>query len=269
MAFSHRKSLSVSVNITIPAGLFCLSFCDPKINSSGLCPESCMSTCPQVCQHSIPKLPPTPSEHHHRHLIDFHSFYPVFIFITVLAAIFFLAYCFVIYLKIYRRGSSSNLELQQGDATTHDQEFLEEIHGPVLDHPIWYINTIGLQPSVIAAIAVFRYRKDDGLIELKDCTVCLSEFEEGDAIRLLPKCSHAFHVSCIDTWLRSHTNCPMCRSGIVSELVLNSDTIHVPSNNENPAGSMEEVHIAVNSDGREEFGGDERDDKGVEDRSSL
>ncbi|KAA8545636.1 hypothetical protein F0562_020420 [Nyssa sinensis] len=95
-------------------------------------------------------------------------------------------------------------------------DFLDEDHGPVLDHPIWYIRTIGLQPSIINAITVCKYKRGDGLVEGTDCSVCLSEFQEDETLRLLPKCNHAFHIPCIDTWLRSHTNCPMCRAGIVS-----------------------------------------------------
>ncbi|KAK9108758.1 hypothetical protein Sjap_016818 [Stephania japonica] len=47
-----------------------------------------------------------------------------------------------------------------------------------------------------------------------DCAVCLLEFEESDYVRTLPACAHAFHVDCIDIWLRSHANCPLCRAGI-------------------------------------------------------
>ncbi|GAB2211129.1 hypothetical protein Droror1_Dr00016421 [Drosera rotundifolia] len=53
-------------------------------------------------------------------------------------------------------------------------------------------------------------------------TVCLTEFEEGEDLRLLPMCSHAFHVFCIDTWLRSHKNCPLCRAPVVNEGVVSS-----------------------------------------------
>lgn len=63
---------------------------------------------------------------------------------------------------------------------------------------------------------MFKYRKNDVLIDGTDCLVCLSEFQENEVLRLLPKCNHAFHIPCIDTWLRSHTNCPLCRAGILS-----------------------------------------------------
>ncbi|GAB4847642.1 hypothetical protein Ancab_026703 [Ancistrocladus abbreviatus] len=43
------------------------------------------------------------------------------------------------------------------------------------------------------------------------CAICLSEFVDGDDIRILPLCGHVFHVGCIDRWLRSHASCPYCR----------------------------------------------------------
>lgn len=55
-------------------------------------------------------------------------------------------------------------------------------------------------------------------MEGTECSVCLNEFQEDETLRLLPKCNHAFHIPCIDTWLRSHTNCPLCRAGIMSSL---------------------------------------------------
>ncbi|CAL9117510.1 unnamed protein product [Musa textilis] len=42
-------------------------------------------------------------------------------------------------------------------------------------------------------------------------------FEADDRLRLLPKCSHAFHVQCIDTWLLSHSTCPLCRRSLLSD----------------------------------------------------
>ncbi|GJN15923.1 hypothetical protein PR202_gb02870 [Eleusine coracana subsp. coracana] len=46
-----------------------------------------------------------------------------------------------------------------------------------------------------------------------ECAVCLSEFDDGDTLRLLlPACAHAFHADCIDAWLASHVTCPVCRA---------------------------------------------------------
>lgn len=47
-----------------------------------------------------------------------------------------------------------------------------------------------------------------------ECAVCLSEFEDGEEARLLPKCKHSFHVDCIDMWFHSHSTCPLCRSPV-------------------------------------------------------
>ncbi|KAL2928388.1 RING-H2 finger protein ATL80 [Bienertia sinuspersici] len=44
-----------------------------------------------------------------------------------------------------------------------------------------------------------------------DCSICLTEFADGDVMRILPRCGHVFHVNCIDTWLGSHPSCPSCR----------------------------------------------------------
>lgn len=95
----------------------------------------------------------------------------------------------------------------------NSEEFLNENQ---VEHPVWLIATIGLQQSIINSITVCKYRKEEGLIEGTECSVCLNEFREDETLRLLPKCNHAFHIPCIDTWLRSHTNCPLCRAGIVT-----------------------------------------------------
>lgn len=47
-----------------------------------------------------------------------------------------------------------------------------------------------------------------------ECVVCLSELEESDEVIVLPQCGHYFHMECIDMWLRSHSNCPICRTTI-------------------------------------------------------
>ncbi|KAL6982876.1 RING-H2 finger protein atl52 [Sarracenia purpurea var. burkii] len=85
--------------------------------------------------------------------------------------------------------------------------------------------------ALIKSIRVFTYKKEGGLIEGTDCSVCLSEFEEDDNLRLLPKCTHAFHVICIDTWLKSHSNCPLCRANVI---FVNSSPLPLPPATEAP-----------------------------------
>jgi len=41
------------------------------------------------------------------------------------------------------------------------------------------------------------------------CSVCLETLVDGEELRTIP-CMHSFHVHCIDTWLRTKPNCPVC-----------------------------------------------------------
>ncbi|KAL5709053.1 hypothetical protein ACHQM5_019782 [Ranunculus cassubicifolius] len=43
------------------------------------------------------------------------------------------------------------------------------------------------------------------------CSICLSDYTDADMLRLLPDCGHAFHLKCVDPWLRLHPTCPVCR----------------------------------------------------------
>lgn len=45
------------------------------------------------------------------------------------------------------------------------------------------------------------------------CSVCISDFEEGEEVRMLP-CIHAYHKDCIDKWLSQKINCPVCQRPI-------------------------------------------------------
>jgi hypothetical protein len=51
------------------------------------------------------------------------------------------------------------------------------------------------------------------------CVICLAEYEEKDVLRILPYCSHNFHMACIDLWLEQNSTCPVCR---ISLLVLDN-----------------------------------------------
>lgn len=148
----------------------------------------------------------------------------VIVLVTILASIFLLVGYYLIVIKsctgLFSRGNNERPPTSNSDDT--EEDFVDQV-----DHPIWYITTIGLQQSIINSITVCKYKKGEGLIEGTDCSVCLNEFRENETLRLLPKCNHAFHIPCIDTWLRSHINCPLCRSHIVIDAI-NSNVVYPP-----------------------------------------
>ncbi|CAN7056537.1 unnamed protein product [Brassica oleracea var. botrytis] len=49
-----------------------------------------------------------------------------------------------------------------------------------------------------------------------ECIICLSEFKDGDTLRVLDRCKHGFHVHCIQQWFSSNRSCPTCRTDIFS-----------------------------------------------------
>ncbi|KAG6606257.1 E3 ubiquitin-protein ligase, partial [Cucurbita argyrosperma subsp. argyrosperma] len=183
----------------------------------------CSVYCPQWCY--IMFSPPPPLE-----FPDDDSgpnFSPLVIaIIGILASAFLLITYYTIISKYY--GNTSRLSRTQD----HDpnQEF-EDTHNPTLHEP-WHVATTGLDEALIKCITVCKYKRGDGLVEGSDCSVCLSEFQEDENLRLLPKCSHAFHLQCIDTWLKSHSNCPLCRANIVS--VTASSPLQLPATTGNP-----------------------------------
>ncbi|CAK7330519.1 unnamed protein product [Dovyalis caffra] len=74
----------------------------------------------------------------------------------------------------------------------------------------------GLDTSVISSIPLFVYKAEE-CKQGSECVICLSPFEENEVGRSLTKCGHGFHVECIDMWLNSHSNCPVCRAPAVGD----------------------------------------------------
>ncbi|XP_050228382.1 RING-H2 finger protein ATL80-like [Mercurialis annua] len=72
----------------------------------------------------------------------------------------------------------------------------------------------GLKKKVLRSLPKQTF-SSDSTPKFSDCAICLSEFAAGDEIRVLPQCGHGFHVTCIDTWLGSHSSCPSCRQILV------------------------------------------------------
>ncbi|KAI5394934.1 RING-H2 finger protein ATL16 [Lathyrus oleraceus] len=88
----------------------------------------------------------------------------------------------------------------------------DEDHFIALSPTLW---NRGLDESVIREIPSFQFIKGECEDQsVYGCVVCLTEFQEQDVIKILPNCNHAFHLDCIDIWLQTNSNCPLCRSSI-------------------------------------------------------
>ncbi|KAF7138823.1 hypothetical protein RHSIM_Rhsim07G0021000 [Rhododendron simsii] len=70
----------------------------------------------------------------------------------------------------------------------------------------------GVEPVVVAAIPTMKFNREAfSSMEDAQCSICLGEYQEKEVLRIMPKCGHSFHLSCIDVWLRKQSTCPVCR----------------------------------------------------------
>ncbi|XP_071738176.1 RING-H2 finger protein ATL16-like [Rutidosis leptorrhynchoides] len=94
--------------------------------------------------------------------------------------------------------------------------------------PLWRVR--GLDEFLIREIPICQYTKSVGEQKsLYECVVCLNDFQEMDTLRILPSCSHAFHLDCIDIWLQNNANCPLCRLSISGTTNYPKDLIIAPT----------------------------------------
>ncbi|RDX89178.1 RING-H2 finger protein ATL46, partial [Mucuna pruriens] len=136
----------------------------------------------------------------------------VLFIIVILAVLFFISGLLHLLVRFLIKNPSSSASAQPNrhqEIATSDalQRQLQQL---------FHLHDSGLDQAFIDALPVFQYKEIKGLKEPFDCAVCLCEFSEKDKLRLLPMCSHAFHISCIDTWLLSNSTCPLCRGSLLT-----------------------------------------------------
>ena len=176
----------------------------------------CSIYCPQWCYIIFPPPPPFDygDENNNNDHDSSSNLSPLIIaVIGILASAFILLSYYTIISKYCsrRRGNESGGGGGGGGGTDAAND---RAHQTTASEQSFQSPSSGLEERLIKSIKVYKYKKGDGVVEGSDCSVCLSEFEENESLRLLPKCNHAFHVPCIDTWLKSQSSCPLCRSNI-------------------------------------------------------
>lgn len=199
----------------------------------------CSLYCPQWCYIIFPPPPPPPLKDFSDDRRSSPNFSPLFITIVGILAGALLLLSYYAILSKYCTNRFSSTRHRPRNRDDSDVELAGD-EGPLAREP-WFVSTNGLDEALIRSIATIKYKRGEGLVEGVECSVCLSEFVEDERLRLLPKCSHAFHVRCIDTWLKCHSNCPMCRANVAG-------TIPSPPQPPLLAGEAESVEV----DSREE-----------------
>ncbi|PWZ41404.1 Sucrose synthase 2 [Zea mays] len=78
---------------------------------------------------------------------------------------------------------------------------------------------VGLDAAAIASYPKVAFSSKAAEADAM-CSICLSEYRDGETLRVMPKCRHGFHVACLDAWLSRSASCPVCRSsqGLVERM---------------------------------------------------
>jgi hypothetical protein len=118
---------------------------------------------------------------------------------------------FVLLLHIYARWFIARAQRRRHASTISRTPRFHNLDSSTLETSLATKGCGGLEPSEISSIPLFVYKAEEVKQRL-ECVICLSSFEENEIGRKLEKCEHSFHVGCIDMWLHSHSNCPLCRA---------------------------------------------------------
>lgn len=89
-----------------------------------------------------------------------------------------------------------------------------------------YVKHRGADSTYISSIPVTSYSyRHSPTLDIKKCSICLSEFNYEDKMKRMPSCMHAFHAECLDKWLKVNATCPICRISLFDVVSDSSDKI--------------------------------------------
>lgn len=71
------------------------------------------------------------------------------------------------------------------------------------------------------------------------CSVCLGDYQAEDRLQQIPACTHTFHIDCIDSWLSTHSTCPLCRLSLLSSHKSQNESPDVPVESSHESSAAE------------------------------
>ena len=84
-----------------------------------------------------------------------------------------------------------------------------------------YFSAIGATEAEINRLPRRTIEANDDLLsrlgvggQQQQCSICLEQFQVGETVRTIP-CFHTFHSSCIDPWLATKSECPICKHSAI------------------------------------------------------
>ncbi|KAL1200655.1 putative RING-H2 finger protein ATL53 [Cardamine amara subsp. amara] len=191
-------------------------YINPRDCSQGLC----STFCPQWCSY-INFISPPPISYEQLLNDGVSSNTNLSPLVIAIIGIFATAFLLAAYYSLVSK-YCANDTINEAASETGRSDIILDVDSPESqdqdDDPFAHESSnTGLDDALIKKIGCFKLKKHQiGLkINGTDCSICLGEFNEDESLRLLPKCNHIFHVVCIDRWLKSHSNCPLCRAKII------------------------------------------------------
>lgn len=88
----------------------------------------------------------------------------------------------------------------------------------------------GLDADDIKKLPIILHQSEGpkSALEETECCICLSAFNDGEKLKVLPICEHCFHCECVDVWLANHSSCPLCRASLKRDSSFPSVLIQEP-----------------------------------------
>ncbi|KAJ4970101.1 hypothetical protein NE237_003200 [Protea cynaroides] len=152
----------------------------------------------------------TQAQHFHWHFYEhdnkdfqFHGRTLLFIIFFTLFLLFTLLCLYARWLYRYHRRSATATAAAASASTSH------QTTPP--------IRSVGLDPATVDSLPIILHHSSISSADETQCSICITTFKEQENVKVLPRCSHAFHPECVDKWLSTQSSCPLCRASLLAD----------------------------------------------------